>query len=174
MLTRHLAFVLLLISVRPILADWPQWRGPKNDGHSPEKNLPAEWSTTMNIAGKLPLPGPGASTPCIAKGMIFLTAQAGADIELHAISTDLKPVWKKTLGTSKATFRGDEGNLASASCSTDGSTVFAFTGTGKVAAFDFAGKELWGFDAQEKYGKFAIQFGIHQTPVLHEGRYYMT
>ena len=38
--------------------NWPQWRGPKNDGISNEKNIPTEWNESKNVAWKLPLPGP--------------------------------------------------------------------------------------------------------------------
>jgi hypothetical protein len=50
---------------------------------------------------------------------------------------------------------------------------FAYVGSGDFAAFDFAGKELWKFDAQERYGKFSYGFGMHTPPLLHEGRVYL-
>ena len=70
-------------------------------------------------------------------------------------------------------FRGDEGNEASASPSTDGKHVYAFAGTGDLACFDFDGKEVWKFNAQERYGKFKIQFGMHTTPLLYGDRLYL-
>src|SRR5262245_58043032 len=45
--------------------DWPQWRGPKNDGLSAEKNLPTEWSADKNVVWKLKMPGIGAGTPVV-------------------------------------------------------------------------------------------------------------
>lgn len=164
----------LILALAAPAVDWPQWRGPKNDGHSPATNLATTWKDGENIVWKCKLPGTGASTPCVAGGKLFMTCQDGTDIVLVCVSAAGTIEWKKPLGTSKATFRGDEGNLASASPSTDGERVYAFTGTGKVAAFDFAGNEVWAIDAQKEYGKFNIQFGIHQTPVLHNGRLYVT
>jgi len=38
-------------------ANWPQWRGLDGQGISDEKNLPAEWAPTRNIAWKTALPG---------------------------------------------------------------------------------------------------------------------
>lgn len=155
--------------------NWPQWRGPKNDGHSAETGLPTKWDETTNIIWKSALPGMGASTPCIWGDKIFLTTQEGSDLFVKCIGTDGKPQWSEKLGTSRSKpYRNDEGNDASASCSTDGKLVFAFAGSGHVAAFDFTGKRVWGFDAQEKYGEFSIQFGIHQTPVLHKNRLYLS
>ena len=46
--------VVLLILPAPA-ENWPQWRGPNNDGISHEKDLPAEWSATiMSIFAALP------------------------------------------------------------------------------------------------------------------------
>jgi outer membrane protein assembly factor BamB len=155
--------------------NWPQWRGPVNDGHSPETGLPTAWAADKNVVWKTPLPGMGASTPCVWGESIFITTQEGADLFVKCIGTDGKPKWSEKLGTSRGkAYRNDEGNDASASCSTDGKLVFAFAGSGHVAAFDFTGKKAWGFDAQEKYGEFAIQFGVHQTPVLYKDRLYLS
>ena len=41
-MTRCLVVLLLLVASVPA-ADWPQWRGPKSDGISPEKGLLKEW-----------------------------------------------------------------------------------------------------------------------------------
>ena len=89
------------------------------------------------------------------------------------VSTDGKPVWKKTLGTSNRKARKDEGNEASASPSTDGKHVFAFVGTGALACFDFDGNQIWKVDVQKRYGNFKIQFGMHSTPVLFGDRLYL-
>ncbi|QEL16489.1 outer membrane protein assembly factor BamB family protein [Limnoglobus roseus] len=155
--------------------NWPQWRGPKNDGHSSETGLPVKWDEKNSVVWKIRLPGPGASTPCIWGESIFLTTQEGTDIVVHCITTDGKAKWSKKLGTSKGKpYRNDEGNDASASCSTDGKLVFAFVGSGEVAAYDFEGNKVWDLDSQKKYGEFNIQFGVHQTPVLYKGRLYLS
>ena len=36
--------------------NWPAWRGPQANGISTEKSVPLKWSTTENVAWKLPLP----------------------------------------------------------------------------------------------------------------------
>jgi len=166
-----LAVMLLPTAAR---ADWPQWRGPANDGISPEKiALPTEWGPDKNIVWKAKMPGPGSSTPCVSGDKIFLTAQAAGDIVLVCYGTDGTEQWKRKLGPGAGRFRNDEGNSASASCSTDGKLVFAFAGNGTLAAHDFAGKEVWSVDCQQKYGQFNIQFGAHWTPVLYQGRLYV-
>ncbi|MCI0463689.1 MAG: PQQ-binding-like beta-propeller repeat protein [Gemmataceae bacterium] len=155
--------------------NWPQWRGPTNDGICTEKGLPVEWSATKNVVWKLPMPGMGSSTPAIWGERLFLTSADGNEVVLLCVSTDGKQLWKRPLGSvgGRLYMRG-EGNDASASPSTDGKLVFAFTGMGDFACFDFAGKEVWRFNAQERYGKFRIMHGMHITPLLHGDRLYLS
>ncbi|MGL6075374.1 MAG: PQQ-binding-like beta-propeller repeat protein [Fimbriiglobus sp.] len=154
--------------------NWPQWRGPNNDGVSTEKNLPAEWGAEKNIVLKIPMPGPGASTPCIWGDRIFLTAQVEKALVLFCVTKSGEKKWERTLGIGEGKYRDDEGNMASASCSTDGKRVYAFAGTGKLGAYDFDGNPVWEHDLPQKYGQFKIQFGGHWTPVLYKDRLYVT
>jgi outer membrane protein assembly factor BamB len=172
-----LASLASAVLIGPTRADnWPQWRGPKNDGVSAETGLPAEWSAEKNIKWKLDLPGPGSCTPCVWGDSIFLLSMVGDDVALLRIGTDGRETWRQIVGKGSVRTRGDEGgNLASASCSTDGTRVYALAGSGKLAAFDFTGKEVWSHDLA-KYGDFTkgdvIQFGGHWTPALHKGTLY--
>src|SRR5450432_3995875 len=81
--------------------NWPQWRGPENDGHSKEKGLPTKWDEKTNIAWKLALPGRGGSTPAVWGDRIFLTSMDGKDVVLLCIKTDGKLLWKKTVGVGR-------------------------------------------------------------------------
>ncbi len=67
-----------------------------------------------------------------------------------------------------------EANQASASPATDGKHVYAFFGTGDFVCCDFQGHIVWRFNAQERYGKFRIQHGVHITPVLDGDRLYLS
>src|SRR5262249_3335602 len=94
---------------------------------------------------------------------------------LMCVSTEGKELWKRTLGSGpKKRYMRGEGNLASASPSTDGTHVYAFDGMGDFACFDFDGKEIWKFDAQQRYGKFEIQHGMHISPLLYGDRLYLS
>ena len=153
--------------------NWPQWRGPENDGHSKEKGLPSKFDEKTNLAWKLPLPGPGGSTPAVWGDHIFLTSADGKDLVLLCVKTDGKLLWKKTIAaTQRPSVRGGEGNDASPSPSTDGKHVFVYVGTGDFACYDFDGNVIWKFNAEKRYGNFSIQHGMHVTPLLHEDRLY--
>jgi outer membrane protein assembly factor BamB len=168
------AWVVVFAAVESARADnWPQWRGPANDGVCKEKNLSSEWSDTKNIVWKLKLPGRGGSTPAVWGERIFLTSADGNDVVLLCVSTKGKELWKRKLGADTLIRMRDEGNGASASPSTDGKHVYAFTGAGDLACFDFEGKEIWKLNAQERYGKFKTWHGFHTTPLLDGDRLYI-
>ncbi len=156
--------------------NWPHWRGPDNTGIAKETGLPVTWSETTNLAWKLPLPGKGGATPAIWGDRIFLTGAKNNELGLFCIGTDGKIAWERTLAKAtpaRLAIKKDEANEASPSPSTDGKHVYTFVGTGDAACFDFAGNEVWKFNAQQRYGKFNIQHGVHITPLLHEDRLYM-
>ena len=53
--------------------NWPNWRGPTNDGHAPGGNPPITWSETENIKWKTAIPGEGNSTPVVWGNRVFVT-----------------------------------------------------------------------------------------------------
>ena len=61
-------------------ADWPNWRGPRGNGASDEKNLPVRWSASENIAWKAPIGGVGVSSPIVAADRVFVTSQIGTGV----------------------------------------------------------------------------------------------
>jgi len=52
---------VLLSAGQSSAGDWPHWRGPYLNGSSDEKNLPATWSKTENIAWTFDGPSPDYS-----------------------------------------------------------------------------------------------------------------
>lgn len=165
--------VVLVVSLAARADNWPQWRGPKNDGRSAETGLPTEWDQAKNVVWKLKLPGRGASTPAVWGDRIFLTSLDGDGVALLCVGTDGQERWKKTLATGgRVSGRNGEGDDASGSCSTDGKHVWAFAGTGPLACYTVDGEKVWEQDIR-KYGKFGIQFGIHWTPVLYKDKLFL-
>ena len=155
--------------------NWPQWRGPKNNGISNEANAPTKWSKTENVAWRLPLPGPAGATPVVWGERIFLTSveKSSGDLLLLCIGTDGKEKWRLVIGTGNRAANGHEGNSASNSPSTDGEHVWAMMTTGVLGCWTVEGKEVWKFNLQDRYGKFNIQFGMTSTPVLDGERLYV-
>jgi outer membrane protein assembly factor BamB len=61
-------------------------------------------------------------------------------------------------------------NLASPSPATDGERVYAWFGTGQIAAVDFAGKLVWKKHLGATYGPFEINWGHGSSPVVYKNR----
>jgi outer membrane protein assembly factor BamB len=153
--------------------NWPQWRGPRNDGTTSEKGIPVTWTNQEHVLWRLPLPGAAGATPVVWGDRIFLTSAKDRDLVLMCVSTDGKPLWERVIATGDKPVRGDEGNSASPSPVTDGQHVWSLMGTGELACFDFDGNEVWKLNLQDRYGKFDIQFGMTSTPVLDGDRLYL-
>jgi len=52
--------------------NWPQWRGPLQNGVAPAANPPATWSETNNVKWKVKIPGSGHATPIIWDNRVLL------------------------------------------------------------------------------------------------------
>jgi outer membrane protein assembly factor BamB len=167
-------FVMISLSSPVQAENWPQWRGVRNDGISHEKNLPVRWSKTENVAWRVPLPGPAGSTPAVWENKIFLTSvDDEGRLLLLCVSTDGKELWRKVVAEGNRNVRGDEGNSAAPSPSTDGEHVWAFMANGVLGCYTVDGEEVWKINLQDRYGKFKIAFGMTATPVLDKGRLYV-
>jgi outer membrane protein assembly factor BamB len=182
---------------------WPAWRGPGHNGVSAEKGLPDTWSATCattatpaeadahssgpsadeslqrgqrpgggnfegrplaptvcnnietkNVAWKLPLPAYSGSTPIIWGETIFLNVATG-----------------RRLVPSNHMERKQ--NMSSPSPVTDGKYVWVMTGLGVLKAFDFGGNEIWSRDIQADYGKFGLNWGYANSPLLKSDALYV-
>ena len=146
---------------------WPQWRGPSQNGVSGETNLPLQWSKKEHITWRLALPAWSGSTPIVWNDHIFLNVAEGADLSLWAVNrTNGTPLWKKHLSGGNHTERKQ--NMSTPSPVTDGRHVWIMTGTGILKAFDFAGVEVWTRDIQKDYGRFGLNWGYASSPLLHQ------
>lgn len=162
------AGLIVGVLASPAAGDWPHWRGPSFHGVSPETNLPVKWSDTENVAWRVAMPAWSGSTPIISGETIFLNVADGDDLSLWALDRGQGDVaWKAHLGGGNQ--RQRKQNMSSPSPVTDGRHVFVMTGTGVLKAFDFAGKEIWGRDIQNDYGRFGLNWGYASSPLLHDG-----
>ena len=172
----RLSFALLLATLAaPSLPaeNWPQWRGPAFNGSSPERGLPANFSKTEGVAWAAPLPGTSGATPAVWGDHVFVTSpDAQKNLVLLCLNRkDGSVRWQQQVAI------GDKvvgrNNMASPSPITDGKSVFVMFGTGDLAAFDFAGKELWHRNLAQDHGKFSLMWLYGATPLLSDGKLYV-
>lgn len=171
LLTFALVVLVAASSFAPALADWPHWRGPKTNGVADAKGLPTTWSPDENIRWRTPLPGPAGSTPVLAGGKLFLTTPDGTELLLMAFDTKSgAELWRRTVTTGEASFRGDEGNLASPSPATDGKHVVTAMGDGALACYTVDGEPVWNLSLSKRLTPLDIQFGYASSPIVHDGK----
>jgi len=166
------AFFVMVTCSALSAGNWPQWRGPSMTGVTDETFVLITWSTTENVTWKLALPDFSGSTPIIWDNRVFLTVADGTDLYLVCVDrTRGTETWKAYLGAGNVKMRKQ--NMSSPSPITDGTRVWATTGTGVLKAFDVAGKELWARDLQKEYGPFGLNWGYASTPLLHKATLYV-
>lgn len=86
-----LALLALELNSARLRADWPEYRGPRADGHVTGKKvfgLPLHWSETNNIKWKTAIPYKGLSTPVILGGQVWLTTATEDGHDFFAICLD--------------------------------------------------------------------------------------
>jgi outer membrane protein assembly factor BamB len=157
--------LLALLGSASFGADWPAWRGPTQDGVTTESGLPETWSTTENVAWKVPLPGPGNSTPVIHGSHVFVTCASDKGAVRSVLCFDRatgKQLWRGDTRFSGQETTHETSPYCSASPATDGKVVVASHGSAGVAAFDANGKQLWHRDL----GPMRHIWGNASSPVL--------
>ncbi|MCF7955965.1 MAG: PQQ-binding-like beta-propeller repeat protein [Phycisphaerae bacterium] len=153
--------VVLVTANTAIASDWKRYRGPNGSGISDEKNLPISWSETENIKWKIPLPGPGSSSPIVTDSRVFVTCYSGYGLDqkkpgdINNLKRNLlcidantgKIIWEKTVKAlmPEDRYRGyiSEHGYASNTPVTDGKNIYVFFGKTGVFAFNLEGKQLW-------------------------------
>jgi outer membrane protein assembly factor BamB len=164
--------VLILSAIPAGAENWPQWRGPNLNSTSGETDLPLKWSRSENIAWSVPLPTWSGATPIVWGDRIFLNVAEGANLYLWCVDRrGPKVAWKKLLGDGNHTERKQ--NMSTPSPVTDGTHVWALTGTGILKGFDFDGNEQWARDIQKDYGRFGLNWGYASSPLLYEDSVYV-
>lgn len=151
------------------------WRGPTLNGVSSASNLPSAWSIEKNenIGWVADIDGAGSSTPIVVDGMIYLSAE-GSNHELLAICIDSRNgeiAWQRQVGVGRKAARN---NMASPSPTSDGEGIYFLFGEGTLVGFSRDGKELWTRNLEAEHGKFSQKFGYSSSPLLYNGRLYIT
>jgi outer membrane protein assembly factor BamB len=150
---------------------WPQFRGPRASGIGDGQGVPAAWNVTTgeSVRFKTPIPGIGLSSPIVWGDRIFVTTAVsgkgdetfrtglygdGTSVDdmsehsfrLYALDAATgRVVWEREVHRGAPLVRRHlKSSLSNATPATDGERVVVLFGPiGKLAAYDFAGKQLW-------------------------------
>ena len=93
---RTFLLIFLTLGGLATYADWPEFRGPRGDGHASAPGdpkplgLPLHWSETNNIKWKTAIPFRGWSAPVVMGGQVWLTTATEDGRDSFAICVDAK------------------------------------------------------------------------------------
>ena len=128
------------------------WRFDGN-GRFPNIHPPSEWHSDTNILWKTPVEIGGYSSPIVAGGKVFVTAEMGSLVCLDI--ADGKVLWTKDLFSTKSKdipadlsnelMRGcgGESKQSTPTPTSNGELVFYINAMGLCACYDLQGKEQW-------------------------------
>ena len=130
-----------------LAADFPQWRGLKRDGHSPETGLLKEWPKEgPKLVWQVKDIASGYSTPSIVGDRIYLVSNEGMENEFAlALSTkDGSRVWSAKLGGVGNPKQNPSYPAARTTPTVDGKLLYALGSDGDLVCLETAsGKEKW-------------------------------
>src|SRR5437763_365754 len=119
----------LLLALQPARADatkaenWPAWRGPRGDGTSSARSIPARWGDTENVRWKRKLPGRGYSSPVVWGDRVFVTWCVEEEERRVLACLDRRDgriLWQKTVLVAPLEQKHHLNSYASATPATDG------------------------------------------------------
>ena len=148
-------------------ANWPRWRGPRDNGSTELGTYPVKWDATTSLLWKAPLPGKGCSTPIVWNQRIYVTAPVEGKDALLAFDWSGKPLWQTSLGPERKG-KSNNGSGSNPSPATDGKGIFIYFKSGNLAAVDMDGKLRWKTNLQERFGGDTLFWDIGTSPVLTE------
>ena len=157
-------------------ADWPEFRGPGQQGHASNADLPTEWNADKNVDWKTSIPGLGWSSPIVLDGRIYLTTAVSQNgfkdpnQSLRALclnSKDGKILWdievfKQTSEGAAVDRIHGKNSQASPTPITDGQHIYVHFGTRGTACLTPDGKIVW----QTRELKYRPVHGNGGSPIL--------
>ena len=147
---------------------WPRWRGPSGQGLGVGAGYVDRWSDKENILWRAAVPGRGHSSPIVWADRIFLTTSYG-DGRASMLAfrrSDGQKLWETAVPDRTREYGHQKNSGASATATTDGSSVFAFFGNNGVMAVDLEGRLLW----HRSLGRFDNYHGTAGSPLLYKDK----
>jgi outer membrane protein assembly factor BamB len=154
--------------------NWPQWRGPKRDGLSPDTGLLEKWPNgSPKLLWEAKGAGRGYSSLAIADGKIYTmgdgpsTAENKDEYVLCFDADNGRQLWKAPLGRPWNSGAPDWQSSRSTP-TVDGDRVYALTAEGNLVCLQTAdGKELWRKSLpKELHGKKADGWGYSESVLI--------
>ena len=155
-----------------LAGDWVSWRGPEQNGTSPETGLPSSWSPDgENLLWTAPIGG--RSTPLIMGGRVYVFTQIDQGVNeqervacLDAATGDILwehrfPVFLTTIVSSRLGWSSPAGDPRTG-------YVYVHGTGGLLICLSREGKVVWQRSLTEEFGRVSGYGGRLHTPVVDE------
>src|SRR5687767_6173008 len=158
--------------------DWPQWRGPNQDGVSPETGLLQQWPAggpklVWDITGI----GNGYSSVSTAGDVIVTAGEVGGQSSVICLNAkDGKQIWAEDIGkTGTPGCCNAGGPRTTPTIDKAAGLVYAISQYGEVAALNLKdGKEAWKKDLIRDFGGQLPEWGFSSAAVVDGDRVLLT
>ncbi|MEL6108560.1 MAG: PQQ-binding-like beta-propeller repeat protein [Planctomycetota bacterium] len=159
--------------------DWPQWRGPKRDGHAAPQSLLQEWPAGgPQLAWTAVDLGTGYSSAAVVDDRVYTMGTKDATSWVICLSLiDGEVIWQTPIG--RAGNRDDYnvrwGDGQRCTPTVDGGQVFVVSDVGTVAALDAETGELrWKSEMVAEFNGMIPTWGYSESPLLDGDRVVVT
>jgi outer membrane protein assembly factor BamB len=143
---------VFFVQAQLLASDWPQWRGPKHDGHVPAgERVPDELPAEPKVVWKMKV-GEGLASPVVAGGKVFYFDNVGGKETLHALdAVTAKQLWRKEIDDTFSDLQGPTGPRCTPMVDDD--RVYAQSCKGELQCLRAAdGKLIWRVNYTNDFG----------------------
>jgi outer membrane protein assembly factor BamB len=151
-------------------ADFPQWRGPLRDGHSPETGLLQEWPKDgPKLLWQVNHAGAGYSTPSVVGERIYLLGNEGLENEsvIALAVKDGSRIWTAKLGKVGHPEQDPNYPGARSTPTVDGKFLFALGSDGDLVCLETAnGREVWRKHLRYDFGGKHGEWAYSESPLV--------
>jgi outer membrane protein assembly factor BamB len=145
-------------------ADWPQFRGPNRDDHSPDTGLLKQWPKDgPPLAWKATGLGEGFSSVSVAGDKVFTMGDVGRDGFVFALSRDKgEKLWSTKVGKSGGDHPGTR-----CTPTVDGERVYALGQWGDLVCLKIAdGSEVWRKNLPNDFKGKTAHYDYTESPLI--------
>ena len=164
--------VLALAAASLPAEEWSSWRGPYQNGYSPQTALIDTWSPEgenliwrQNFVAR--------STPVVMGGRVFVNGRAGSGIHEQAVVAAFdagtgEPIWERRYNLYLTTVALNRVGWASLTGDPETGYVYAQLVSGLFLCHDSDGNLVWSRSLKEEHGRFEGYGGRTASPVIDE------
>jgi outer membrane protein assembly factor BamB len=167
--TRTLGWLVSLLGILALGADWPQWRGPARDGVAPDTTVPYEGLKDLRLRWRVSV-GDGYSGPVIVGETVFIHERIDDHEQIRAFSTaDGRQRWQYRYPAPYQMHPAAEahGPGPKATPTVSDRKIYAYGISSVLTCMDATnGKVLWQVDMKQAYEAEPAEYGTAASPLV--------